>query len=67
MMYIKMTHGWVAQHYDSDTGDCIQQEFIPDENEQVQRQDMEGNAVPESQIVELSNIEKEVPMDMVQP
>ena len=67
MIYVKMTHGWVAQHYDSETGDCVQQEFIPDENEQVQRQDDSGELIPEDQQGELANVEKECPMDMVQP
>ncbi len=67
MIYVKMTHGWVAQHYDSETGDCVQQEFIPDENEPVQRQDDSGELIPEDQQTELANVEKECPMDMVQP
>jgi hypothetical protein len=67
MIYIKMIHGWVAQHYDSDTGDCVQQEFIPDENEPVYRQTPEGQPLPEAEITELSNTEKEVALDMVQP
>ena len=67
MIYLKITHGWVAQHYDSDTGDCVQQEFLPDETEAVQRQDAEGNLIPEGQAIELANTEKEVPFDMVQP
>ena len=49
MIYLRMTHGWVAQHYDSETGDCIQQEFIPDETEPVQRQDADGNPIPDDQ------------------
>lgn len=67
MIYIKMTHGWVAQHYDSDTGDCVQQEFIPDENEAVQRQTSEGEPIAEGEAAELQNMEKEVALDMVQP
>jgi hypothetical protein len=57
----------VAQHYDSETGDCIQQEFIPDDTEPVRRQDQEGNEIAASQAAELANTEKEVPLDMVQP
>ena len=67
MIYHKIIHGWVAQHYDSDTGDCIQQEFIPDEEEPIKRQDEEGTPVAEELITELQNIEKEVSTDMVQP
>ena len=67
MIYLKITHGWVAQHYDSDTGDCVQQEFIPDDNEAVRRQDENGNEIPASQAQELQNLEKDVPLDMVQP
>ena len=37
MIYLKITHGWVAQHYDSETGDCVQQEFIPHDDEAVVR------------------------------
>jgi hypothetical protein len=67
MIYLKITHGWVAQHYDSETGDCVQQEFIPDDSEPVRRQDEEGNPIPDSQAAELQNMEKEVAPDMVQP
>ena len=67
MIYIKITHGWVAQHYDSETGDCVQQEFIADEQEPVTRQDDAGQAFSDEQQTELANTEKECAMDMVQP
>ena len=67
MIYMKIIHGWVAQHYDSETGECVQQEFIPDGEEPVKRQDENGEPIPEDQITELANTEKEAPMDMVQP
>ena len=67
MIYIKITHGWVAQHYDSETGDCVQQEFIPDEQEAVTRQNDAGQPVPDDLQTELANTEKECAMDMVQP
>jgi len=67
MIYLKIIHGWVAQHYDSETGDCVQQEFIPDETEPVKRQDENGDEFPEDQVTELANIEKDAPTDMVQP
>jgi hypothetical protein len=67
MIYVKMIHGWVAQHYDSETGDCVQQEFIPDPEEAVIRQDQQGQTLPEADGAELSNTEKEVALDMVQP
>ena len=67
MIYIKITHGWVAQHYDSETGDCVQQEFILDEQDAVTRQDDSGQPIPEEQQTELANTEKECAMDMVQP
>ena len=67
MIYIKITHGWVAQHIDSETGDCVQQEFIPDEQEPISRQFDTGEPIPDDQQVELSNTEKECSMDMVQP
>ncbi len=65
MIYMKMTRGWVAQQYDSETGDCIRQEFLPEE--EVQRQYDTGEAIPETDIEELENTEKECPFDMVQP
>jgi hypothetical protein len=67
MIYLKLTHGWVAQHYDSETGDCVQQEFIADDSGPVRRQDQEGQDLPEEQAQELSNQEKECATDMVQP
>lgn len=67
MIYMKIIHGWVAQHYDSDTGDCVQQEFIPDEEEQIKRQDEDGELLAEDQVTELQNVEKETATDMVQP
>ncbi len=65
MIYSKMTRGWVAQQYDSETGDCIRQEFMPEED--VQRQYETGEPIPESEVAELENTEKECPFDMVQP
>ena len=67
MIYMKIIHGWVAQHYDSDTGDCVQQEFIPDEEEPIKRQDEDGELISDEQVVELQNVEKETATDMVQP
>ena len=67
MIYLKLTHGWVAQHYDSETGDCVQQEFIADESEPVRRQDQDGQELAGEQAQELSNLEKDCPTDMVQP
>lgn len=67
MIYVKITHGWVAQHYDSETGDCVQQEFIADDQEPIQRQDEEGKEIPQDQQTELTNTEKECATDMVQP
>ena len=67
MIYIKITHGWVAQHYDSETGDCVQQEFIPDQEEPVTRQNDAGEPISDEQQTELANTEKECAMDMVQP
>ena len=67
MIYVKLTHGWVIQHYDSETGDCVQQEFVADEEQVPRRRDDQGQDLPEDQQLELSNIEKECAMDMVQP
>lgn len=65
MIYMKMTRGWVAQQYDSETGDCIRQEFIAEED--VQRQYETGEPIPDSEVSELENTEKDCPFDMVQP
>jgi hypothetical protein len=67
MIYYKIQRGYVMQHFDSETGDCTQQEFFPDEAAPPERQDQQGNIIPEANQVELANTEKEVPLDMVQP
>ena len=67
MLYFRVTRGYVRQHFDSETGQPVQQEFIPDESAGAYREDEEGNPIPEDQQVELANTEKEFPMDMVQP
>ena len=66
MIYTKMTRGWVAQQYDSETGDCISQEFIPEEAP-AQRVYEGGEPIPEGEVEELENTEKPCPFDMVQP
>ncbi len=65
MIYSKITYGYVAQSYDSETGDCVEQTFIADGR--VERLDSEGEPIPEDQIEELEHTEKECPLDMVQP
>ena len=67
MIYTKMTRGWVAQQYDSETGDCVRQEFIADEAEQPQRAYEDGEPVADGEVEELVNTEKHCPFDMVQP
>jgi hypothetical protein len=67
MIYVKIVRGFVAQHYDDETGDCVQQEFVPDEDTSAERQDEDGNPIPEGDQVELANTEKECAPDMVQP
>ena len=67
MFYTKMTRGWVAQQYDSETGDCVRQEFIPEDGGEPQRVDESNNPIPDGQIEELENTEKYCPFDMVQP
>lgn len=68
MIYTKLTRGWVAQKYDSETGDCVRQEFLPDTDPpDVQRMDESGAAVPDAEVEELENTEKDCPFDMVQP
>ena len=66
MIYYKMTRGWVAQRFDSETGDCIRQEFMPEDG-QVAREDEQGNLIPPEQVAELEHVEKDCPFDMVQP
>ncbi len=66
MIYTKLVHGWVAQQYDSETGDCIAQEFFP--SVEIERQDEQGNPIEEPQrLAEMENVEKECATDMVQP
>ncbi len=66
MIYTKMTRGWVAQQYDSETGDCIRQEFIAEDGA-PQRVYENGEPIPDEDLAELENTEKECPFDMVQP
>jgi hypothetical protein len=67
MIYTKLTRGWVAQQYDSETGDCVRQEFLPEEATEPQRVDESNNPIPDGQVEELENTEKDCPFDMVQP
>ncbi len=66
MIYTKLTRGWVAQQYDSETGDCVRQEFVAEEAE-AQRVDESGQPIPDGEVEELENTEKHCPFDMVQP
>ena len=67
MIYTKMTRGWVAQQYDSETGECVRQEFIPEDGVGPERVDESGQAIPDGEVEELENTEKHCPFDMVQP
>ena len=67
MIYFKMTWGYVAQRYDSETGDCVSQEFVADSSQPIQRQDEAGTAISDADQLELQNTEKECALDMVQP
>ena len=68
MIYLKMTHGWVAQRFDDETGVCIGQEFVPDPEEQPIRETEDGTIFEDADALqEMANTEKEFPMDMVQP
>jgi len=67
MIYSKLTWGYVTQRYDSETGDCVAQEFVADGAQPVVRQDESGEQIAEADQVELGNIEKDCAMDMVQP
>jgi hypothetical protein len=66
MIYTKMTRGWVAQQYDSETGECVRQEFISEEAA-AQRVDESGQPISDGEVEELENTEKHCPFDMVQP
>ena len=65
MIYTKLTYGCVAQSIDSETGDCVAVEFMPDGR--VERQNESGEAISPDDAVELENMEKEIALDMVQP
>lgn len=66
MIYAKITRGWVTQSYDSETGDCVRQEFTS-EDTVAQRFDEAGQPIPDGDVEELENMEKPCPFDMVQP
>jgi hypothetical protein len=65
MIYTKLTYGFVAQSIDSETGDCVQMQFIPDGR--IERQDDSGEPIGDDGSVELQNVEKECSLDMLQP
>ena len=65
MIYTKLTYGYVVQSIDSETGDCIQMQFIPDGR--IERQDDSGEPISDEASLELQNVEKECSLDMVQP
>lgn len=67
MIYTKMTRGWVAQQYDSETGACVRQEFVPEEGAEPQRVDESNQPIPDGEVEELENTEQECAFDMVQP
>jgi len=65
MLYTKLTYGCVAQTIDSETGDCVSQTFIGDGR--IERQNESGEPITEGDAVEYINVEKDCPLDMVQP
>ncbi len=65
MIYNKLNYGYVVQSIDSETGDCISLQFVADGR--VERQNDGGEAISEEDTVELSNVEKDCSLDMVQP
>ena len=65
MIYAKMTYGFVVQSIDSETGDCISMQFVPDGR--VERQKESGEDISPEEVVELENTEKDCSLDMVQP
>lgn len=65
MIYNKLTYGCVVQTVDSDTGDCMSVQFVPDGK--IERQNEGGEPIGADDAVELENTEKECSLDMVQP
>ena len=65
MLYTKLTYGCVAQTIDSETGDCVSQSFVADGR--VERQTESGEPITDNDAVELMNLERDCPLDMVQP
>ena len=65
MVYAKVSYGCVIQTFDNETGDCIAAQFVPDGR--VERQTEAGDPISAEAAVELQNMEKESPIDMVQP
>lgn len=65
MIYTKLTYGCVVQSIDSETGDCIEMQFVPDGR--VERQDESGEPINDEAGLELQNMEKECSLDMLQP
>ena len=65
MLYTKFTYGCVAQTIDSETGDCVWQTFVGDGR--IERQTETGEPISEDDALELINVEKDCPLDMVQP
>lgn len=65
MIYRKLSYGCVVQSIDSETGDCVSVEFIPDGR--IERQTEDGESFDGQDATELENMEKECSLDMVQP
>jgi hypothetical protein len=65
MIYTKLTYGYVAQSIDSETGDCVSMNFVPDGR--IERQTESGEGFDGQDATELENMEKECTLDMVQP
>lgn len=65
MIYNKISYGYVIQSFDSETGDCVEQQFVPDGR--IERQNAEGEPIPDTDLEELEKMEKECDLDMVQP
>lgn len=65
MIYRKLSFGCVVQSIDSETGDCVAMEFVPDGR--VERQTEAGETFDGQDATEMENMEKECSLDMVQP
>jgi hypothetical protein len=65
LIYSRLSYGYVVQSIDSETGDCVSMQFVPDGR--IDRQSDGGDSFHGDDAAELENMEKECSLDMVQP